>query len=85
MSGLVDISTRRAEVRQALAGGADGGGEVPLADRLALVLADIVDEPLVTLPADRLVPGAEPLQLHLAHFKPELAEMAASLLQEAGF
>lgn len=82
---VVDISTRRAEVRLALAGGADGGGEVPLADRLALVLADIVDEPLVTLPASKAGPGARPLELHLTNFKPELAAMAAALLAEAGF
>lgn len=85
MSGVVDISTRRAEVRQALAGGADGGGEVPLADRLALVLADIVDEPLATLPGTPAGPGPQPFELRLAHFKPELAEMAAVLLAEAGF
>jgi hypothetical protein len=85
--GVVEISTRRAEVRQALSGGADGGGEVPLADRLALVLADIMDEPLVTLASDGEEIGLtyRPLQLRLRHFKPELAELAATLLEEAGF
>lgn len=87
---MVDLEKRR--LRRDAARGAVGGdgSDVPLVDRLAAVLSAIVDDPLIVLPSDgegiigpnRLV---RPGELRLAHFKPELAEAAAALLEEAGF
>lgn len=57
----------------------------PLLDRLADLLAAILDEPLHTLPGSDPSSGLnEPLQLRLAHFRPDLSEVAARLLEEAG-
>lgn len=61
------------------------GAPEPLVDRLADLLAVILDEPLTTLPGcDPASAGDEPLQLRLAHFRPDLSERAAVLLEEAG-
>ena len=43
------------------------------------MLAEIVDATLLELPGT----PTDPVSLRLAHFKPELAERAASLLEEA--
>lgn len=50
-----------------------------LPEKLAAVLAEIVDATLLELPGT----PTDPVSLRLAHFKPELAERAASLLEEA--
>lgn len=61
------------------------GKTEPLVDRLADLLAVILDEPLTTLPgSDPAGAINEPLQLRLAHFRPDLSEVAARLLEEAG-
>lgn len=61
------------------------GAPDPLLDRLADLLAAILDEPLATLPgSDPASAVNEPLQLRLAHFRPDLSEVAARLLEEAG-
>lgn len=87
---VVELQKRR--LRRAAAQGAlgNGGGDVPLVDRLAALLSAIVDEPLLVLPSDgqgAVGPRGQlrPEPLRLAHFKPELAEAAAALLEEAGF
>ncbi|NDW04049.1 hypothetical protein [Jiella pacifica] len=51
--------------------------------RLALCLAEIVDQPLLT---GRDEPGgfSSPLEIRLGFFKPELSERAAELLEEVG-
>ena len=51
--------------------------------RLALCLAEIVDQPLLT---GQDAPGgfSSPLEIRLGFFKPELANRAAELLEEAG-
>ncbi|MCJ2104734.1 hypothetical protein MKK70_04945 [Methylobacterium sp. E-041] len=54
-----------------------------LLERFADVLALILDEPLHTLPGAGPY-GAEPLALRLAHFRPDIADRAAILLEEAG-
>lgn len=77
---MADVVTLRP--RLALAA---GDGEPPLADRLAALLGEIIDEPLVSLPGSPAGPGPQPLELRLSHFKPELAERAAALLEEAGW
>lgn len=57
--------------------------DVPLVDRLADLLAQILDEPLVTLPGGD-PGGGPPLELRLAHYRPDLSARAAELLDEAG-
>lgn len=66
------------------AGRSSGNDNVALADRPAMVLAEIIDEPLTVL-NDASSVSPRPLQLRLAHFQPELAERAAELLEEAGW
>jgi len=55
----------------------------PLLERFADLLAAILDEPLHTLSGPGPDGGIEPLQLRLAHFRPDLSERAAVLLDEA--
>lgn len=55
-----------------------------LTDRLAIALSEIVDEPLQIL-TDAGSNDGRPLELRLAHFKPQLAERAVALLEEAGW
>ena len=77
-------------IRPRMAIASAGDGQPPLADRLAALLSELVDTPLVTLPGDG---GSQnphtaawrPLELRLSHFKPDLAERAAALLEEAGW
>lgn len=63
------------------------GFEVPaigtLESRLADVLADIVDAPLLT-GRDECGGFTSPLEIRLGFFRPELSERAAELLEEAG-
>ena len=54
-----------------------------LLERFANVLAEILDEPLHTLPGAGPY-GTEPLALRLSHFRPDIADRAAALLDEAG-
>lgn len=56
----------------------------PLLERFADLLAAILDEPLHTLSGPGPDGGRDPLQLRLAHFRPDLTERAAELLDEAG-
>ncbi len=77
---LVDLQNFRRARSAAVQAAADG--DPPLVDRLAAILSDIVDEPLLVL-HDAARP--RPLELRLSHFKPELAERAAELLEEAGW
>lgn len=56
----------------------------PLLERFADLLAAILDEPLHTLSGPGPDGGHDPLQLRLAHFRPDLSERAAVLLEEAG-
>jgi|GEM_PF-5759378 len=63
---------------------AAGNDDVSLADRLAAVLSEIVDEPLQVL-TDASSNRPRDLELRLAHFRPELAERACALLEEAGW
>lgn len=58
-------------------------GPEDLLARFADVLATILDEPLHTLPGAGPY-GAEPLALRLAHFRPDIADRATILLEEAG-
>ena len=60
----------------------------PLADegllaRFADLLAAILDDPLTTLPGPG-PDGGPPLELRLSHFRPDLVDLAATLLDEAG-
>jgi len=71
-------------VRPRLAIANAGDGQPPLADRLAALLSEIIDEPLVTLPG-HVADGPQPLSLRLGHFTPDLSERAAALLEEAGW
>lgn len=57
----------------------------PLVQRLGELLSTIMEEPLIVLP------GPEPgslrstgVEIYVKNFRPELAEIAASLLEEAG-
>jgi hypothetical protein len=65
--------------------------DLPLVDRLAIVLSQLDDEPLMVLPSDgsgaRDSHTAEPrpMDLQLSHFKPDLVERACDLLEEAGW
>jgi hypothetical protein len=54
----------------------------PLEDRLADCLAAAIDTPLLTGGETEF--GGRPIGLRLAFFKPEIAERAAELLEEAG-
>jgi len=54
---------------------------VDWADRLAAVLGQLIDEPLLTLPGTGL--GAV-RELHVRDFRPDLSETAAVLLEEMG-
>lgn len=63
---------------------AEPSAEAPLADRIATLLARILDEPLTTLAGAGPDGGRDPLQLRLSHYRPDLAERAAELLEEAG-
>ncbi|WP_375454811.1 hypothetical protein [uncultured Methylobacterium sp.] len=54
-----------------------------LVERLADLLAAILDDPMTTLPGAG-PDGGPPLELRLSHFRPELCERAARLLDEAG-
>lgn len=56
----------------------------PLLERFADLLATILDDPLTTLAGSGPEGGQDPLHLRLSHFRPELAERAAVLLEEAG-
>ena len=56
----------------------------PLLERFADLLATILDEPLHTLSGPGPDGGRDPLQLWLAHYRPDLSERAAVLLEEAG-
>jgi len=66
-----------------------GAGEPPIADRLAELLSEICEAPLLTLPSDGGPPNRDstrrPLAMRLANLNPELAERAAALLEEAGW
>ena len=63
--------------------GVKGAVQEPLEHRLADCLAAIIDEPILE---GRDEPGhfTSPLSIRLGFFKPELAERAAELLEEAG-
>lgn len=63
--------------------GVEGTLQEPLERRLADCLAAIIDEPILE---GRDEPGhfTSPLSIRLGFFKPELAERAAELLEEAG-
>lgn len=54
-----------------------GDGQPPLAERLAWMLSEICETPLITLPNREA--------LRLEQFNPELAQRAAALLEEAGW
>ena len=56
----------------------------PLLERFADVLAAILDDPLITLPGHHPMGGPEPAERRLVHFRPDLSERAASLLEELG-
>lgn len=67
-----------------------GDGQPPIADRLAQLLTEICETPLISLPSDGGPPNRHdnarrPLELRLAHVNPDLAERAAALLEEAGW
>ena len=51
--------------------------------RFADLLATILDDPLTTLPGPG-PDGGPPLELRLSHFRPDLVDLAATLLDEAG-
>ena len=55
----------------------------PLEKRLATCLADVVDTALLSL-KDEVGGFRSPLEIRLGHFRPEVAEHAAELLEEAG-
>lgn len=63
--------------------GIEGAAQEPLERRLADCLAAIIDEPILE---GRDEPGhfTSPLSIRLGFFKPELANLAAELLEEAG-
>ena len=63
---------------------APANADVPLLDRIAAVLNDIVDEPLQRI-NDAGSNAPRDLELRLAHFRPDLAERAAAVLEEAGW
>lgn len=54
-----------------------GDGQPPIAERLAWMLSEICNAPLITLPSHQ--------ELRLEQFNPELAGRAAALLEEAGW
>lgn len=59
--------------------------EETIEHRALKLLADILDNPLIVLPGTH--PGRspkEPEELRLAHFRPDLSEKIAILLDEAG-
>ncbi len=69
---------------------AAGSGPPSLRDRLAALLTEIVDQPLLVLTDADAMPSVRTgqlpgLELRLAHFRPDLAERAADLLEEAGW
>lgn len=55
--------------------------EATLEDRLALMLAEVVDATLLTV---RDVGGPGNVELRVGSFLPELSERACALLEEAG-
>lgn len=55
----------------------------PLTQRLATLLARIVDEPLLVMPGTTAF-DTRPFELRLAHMRPDLSESAAELLEDAG-
>lgn len=59
--------------------------DMALADRLAELLAQIVDEPLTVLPGSDPGDLRRETELRLSHFRPDLSERAAGLLEEAGW
>ena len=54
-----------------------GDGQPPLAERLAWMLSEICETPLLSLAGRQ--------ELRLEQFNPELAQRAAALLEEAGW
>lgn len=55
----------------------------PADTALVELLARILDEPLVTLPGSH-VDEPQPFELRLHHFRPDLSETAAALLEKVG-
>lgn len=59
-------------------------GDASLLERFADLLARILDEPLAVLPGRDPGNGTGTTELRLSHYRPELSERAAALLEEAG-
>lgn len=78
MADVVQLAERRA--RRAAVAKSDV--KPPLAERLAMLLAEVVDEPLAVLPGGNIGAGTE---IHLHHYKPELAAAIDELLEETGY
>lgn len=63
---------------------AESASDASLLERFADLVARILDEPLAILPGRDPADGAGTTELRLSHYRPELSERAAALLEEAG-
>lgn len=81
LNALYDLYNATLAKPEADAG--EDGETAPLQDRLAACLADIVDNPVLTL-RDCDAAGDRQLEIRLGSFRPDISERACQLLEEAG-